>query len=190
MFFSLPKVLKIEDLSIPINLERSSRKTLTIQITKDIELCIKAPLYTSECEIYRFIQQKQFWIYKQAKREMSNAKNRTERSEKEIQELREKARKILTIKSHQYATWIGVSFERIRIGDQRTRWGSCSSKGTISYNWKLILMPEEIMDYVVVHELCHLLEMNHSPRFWQLVADVLPDYAMRRTWLKQHGNEY
>ena len=190
MFFSLPKVLEIEDLSIPIVLERSNRKTLAIQITRDIELQIKAPLRTSEREIYRFLQQKRFWIYKQTKREMASAENRVGRSEEEIAHLREQARTVLTRKSDEYAKRLGVSYQKIRIGNQRTRWGSCSSKGTISYNWRLILMPEEIMDYVVVHELCHLLEMNHSPRFWRLVAEVLPDYAKRRTWLKQHGNGY
>lgn len=190
MLFSLPKILVIEDLNIPIILERSNRKTLTIQITEDIHLLIKAPVRMSEREIYRFLKQKQFWIYKQAKRELSNAKNRIKRSEKEIQELREKAREILTVKSKVYASKLGVSFNKIRIGNQKTRWGSCSSKGTISYNWKLVLMPDEIMDYVVVHELCHLLEMNHSPRFWQLVEEVLPDYKAYRTWLKRHGHEY
>lgn len=190
MFISLPKVLEIEDVSLPIVLERSKRKSLAIQITKDIQLLIKAPLRMSEREICRFLQQKRFWIYKQTKREMDNAKNRIERSEEEIQQLRERAREILTLKSNEYAKQLGVSFNKIRIGNQRTRWGSCSSKGTISYNWRLILMPEDIMDYVVVHELCHLVEMNHSSRFWGLVAGMIPDYVARRTWLKQHGNEY
>lgn len=190
MFFSLPEILEIEDVHLPIVLERSKRKTLSIQITRELQLLIKAPIRTSEKEIYRFLQQKRFWLYKQAKREEANQENRVVRSEEEIAKLREQARKTLTAKSYEYAKRLGVSFQKIRIGSQRTRWGSCSSKGTISYNWKLILMPEEIMDYVVVHELCHLKEMNHSIMFWQLVASILPDYATRRTWLKQHGNEY
>lgn len=190
MSVSLPKNLEIEDMSLPIILERSKRKTLTIQITQDVQLLIKAPFRTSEREIYHFLQQKQFWIYKQAKRIIANESNRIERSDEEIRRLREQARSVLTEKSNDYAKQLGVSFNKIRIGNQRTRWGSCSSKGTISYNWRLILMPEEIMDYVVVHELCHLIEMNHSSRFWMLVSGILPDYAVRKTWLKQHGNEY
>ncbi len=190
MLFSLPKTLEIEDVSLPIILERSRRKTLAIQITKDIKLQIKAPIYTSEREIYRFLQQKQFWIYKRAKSEMTNAENKVERSEEEMNRLREQARVVLTQKSSDYAKRLGVSFQKIRIGNQRTRWGSCSSKGTISYNWRLILMPEPIMDYVVVHELCHLLEMNHSKQFWGLVAGIIPNYAEYRTWLKKNGSKY
>lgn len=190
MFFSLPEILEIEDVQLPIILERSKRKTLSIQVTRQMQLQIKSPLQTSEKEIFRFLQQKRFWIYKQAKREQENQKNRVARSEEEIEKLRELARRILTDKSYEYAQVLGVSFQKIRIANQRTRWGSCSSKGTISYNWKLVLMPEEIMDYVVVHELCHLKEMNHSVHFWNLVASVLPDYTVRRAWLKQHGNEY
>lgn len=190
MLFSLPKVLEIEDVSLPLVLERSKRKTLAIQVTCDVQLWVKAPLQMSEREINRFIQRKQFWIYKQAKRQLVNLEKKTLRSEEELQQLREQARVVLTAKTKAYAQQLGVCFQRIRIGNQRTRWGSCSSLGTISYNWKLILMPDEIIDYVVVHELCHRIEMNHSPKFWQLVAGILPDYALRREWLKQHGNEY
>lgn len=187
---TLPTILEIEDVALPIILEYAKRKTLSIRVTNEIRLQIKAPFGTSEREIYRFLQQKRFWIYKQAKRMIECNVDKVERSEEEIQQLRELARAVLRQKSYQYAEQLGVSFTRIRIGNQRTRWGSCSSKGTISYNWRLVLMPERIQDYVVVHELCHLLEMNHSPRFWQLVGSVIPDYTTRRTWLKEHGNEY
>ncbi len=190
MLFSLPKELEIEDVCLPIVLERGKRKTLAIQVTQDSNLYIKAPFHTSEKQIERFLSQKRFWIYKQAKRIISENEKRVNRDEGEIQELRERARVVLTRKSHIYAEKLGVSFCKIRIGNQRTRWGSCSSKGTISYNWRLILLPEPIMDYVVVHELCHLLEMNHSKRFWALVESIIPDYAERRAWLKKNGNNY
>ena len=190
MFNSLPRVLEIEDVKLPILLERSKRKTLAIQVTKELQLHIKAPFHTSERYIYCFVQQKRFWIYKQAKRIIEDDKVRVERTEEEIQRLREHARTVLTAQSEEYAKQLNVSFNKIRIGNQRTRWGSCSSNGTISYNWRLILMPEAIRDYVVVHELCHLIEMNHSTRFWKLVASILPDYAVHREWLKQHGHEY
>lgn len=190
MFVSLPKVLVIEDVTLPVELERLKRKTLAIQVTRDIHLLIKAPWGMSEREISRFVEQKQFWLYKQAKRMMECKTKHVERSKEEIRILREQAREILTEKTNVYVQQLGVSYNKIRIGNQTTRWGSCSSKGTISYNWKLVLMPEAIMDYVVVHEVCHLKEMNHSSQFWQLVSRVLPDYEQRRAWLKQHGNEY
>lgn len=80
-----------------------------------------------------------------------------------------------------------VAHTRTAIRDQRTRWGSCSSSGTISLNWRLLLAPDEVAEYVVVHEVCHLAEMNHSPRFWALVAELFPDYERPRRWLKSHG---
>ena len=104
--------------------------------------------------------------------------------------LREQARKVLTERTDYYKEILKVDYQRIRIGAQKTRWGSCSSRGTISYNWHLVLMPERIMDYVVVHELCHLVEMNHSPAFWKKVSEILPDYEDRRKWLKENGKRY
>lgn len=76
---------------------------------------------------------------------------------------------------------------RLRIGNQKTLWGSCSARGVVSFNWRLIAAPKPVFEYVVVHELCHLLEHNHGPRFWELVESLVPDYRDRRGWLKQHG---
>ena len=84
---------------------------------------------------------------------------------------------------------VGVTYGRITIRNQRTRWGSCSAKGNLNFNCLLMKAPPEVLDYVVVHELCHRLEMNHSPRFWAQVERVLPDYKVSRKWLREHGNE-
>lgn len=182
--------LVIEDVSLPVDFTRSKRKTLAISVTRDMRLCVKAPLGMSEREIERFIGQKRFWIYKQVKRMQDVADSRVEYSEDEERRLREQARHVLTEKTDIYKQKLNVDYKKIRIGDQKTRWGSCSSRGTISYSWRLILMPEEIQDYVVVHELCHLIEMNHSKNFWALVESIIPDYSRRRAWLKRHGGEY
>ncbi len=79
------------------------------------------------------------------------------------------------------------SVNRISIRSQKTRWGSCSSKGNLNFNWRLVMAPAEILDYVVVHELCHLAYLNHSGQFWQLVSSILPDCRERRSWLKANG---
>ncbi len=88
-----------------------------------------------------------------------------------------------------YHTITGGEYTSITIRDQKTRWGSCSSTGTLSFNYRLIFAPPRILDYVVVHELCHLTHMNHSKDFWNMVASVMPEYKVHRKWLREHGND-
>ncbi len=82
---------------------------------------------------------------------------------------------------------VGKKVNTIRVKDLSSRWGSCSIRGNLNFNWKIIIAPVEILDYVVIHELCHLIHLDHSPRFWGLVQSILPDYALRRKWLRAHG---
>ena len=84
---------------------------------------------------------------------------------------------------------LGVEVKQVRLRSQSSRWGSCSSSGTINYNWRLILAPPHVLDYVAAHEVAHLVEMNHSPAFWATVARTLPDMDRGRAWLKAHGRE-
>ena len=104
-------------------------------------------------------------------------------------EARRAARELVTMLADEEAPELGVAFKRIEIRDQRTRWGSCSTRGTLSFNWRLVLAPFDVLDYVVVHELCHLREPNHSRRFWRLVETRRPDWRAHRDWLHQHGPE-
>jgi predicted metal-dependent hydrolase len=87
------------------------------------------------------------------------------------------------------AAALGVQYSRITLRDQRSRWGSCSSKGTLSFNWRLVLAPHDVLDYVVVHEMCHLVELNHGPSFWKLVERRRPHYRESKDWLDEHGWE-
>lgn len=100
---------------------------------------------------------------------------------------RKAARPIIYLKVEAYARRLKVDYERISIKEQKSLWGSCSAKGNLNFNWKLVLAPPEVLDYVVVHELCHLKEMNHSPAFWELVEQIIPDYKEKRKWLKDNG---
>ena len=88
-----------------------------------------------------------------------------------------------------YHRLTGGNYTSITVRDQRSRWGSCSSRGTLSFNYRLIFAPSVILDYVVVHELCHLTHMNHSKDFWDMVASVMPEYREYRKWLREHGHE-
>ena len=102
---------------------------------------------------------------------------------------RDQAASILQQKAHEFATAFGVIYSRFSIRGQRTRWASCSRRGTLSFNWRLIMAPEPVVDYVVIHELAHLKEMNHTGRFWRLVAERCPSWRERKKWLDDHGTE-
>lgn len=103
--------------------------------------------------------------------------------------LRRLARETFTARAAFYHPLTGGTYNSITVRDQKTRWGSCSSRGTLSFNYRLIFAPPRVLDYVVVHELCHLTHMNHSPYFWGMVEQIMPDYRVYKTWLKEHGDE-
>lgn len=100
---------------------------------------------------------------------------------------RKQAAEIFEKKGMQYAPIVGVEYHKIHIKDQKSRWGSCSGKGNLNFNWRLIMAPESVLDYVVIHELCHLIHMNHSPEFWNLVEKICPAYKEQKHWLKMNG---
>jgi predicted metal-dependent hydrolase len=100
---------------------------------------------------------------------------------------RREARRIFAERAQAHAAVLGVAFDRITVKDTRSRWGSCSAKGNLNFSWRLLLAPPAVLDYVVAHEVAHLCELNHSPRFWAIVAHLCPDYRTHRLWLRQHG---
>jgi predicted metal-dependent hydrolase len=102
---------------------------------------------------------------------------------------RREARARVTLIAQSEAAALGVAPTRIVVRDQRSRWGSCSRRGTLSFSWRLVLAPHDVLDYVVVHEVCHLVEHNHSPAFWELVRRRRPDYGEAKRWLSDHGWE-
>lgn len=102
---------------------------------------------------------------------------------------RKEAALIFQEKAEEFAARLQVSFCDIRIKDQKSRWGSCSSKRNMNFNWRLLMAPEPVCDYVIIHELCHLVHMNHSADFWQLVESICPDYRQYKRWLRDNGKQ-
>ncbi|MCP5072494.1 MAG: M48 family metallopeptidase [Rhodobacteraceae bacterium] len=99
------------------------------------------------------------------------------------------ARERMAVASEHYAEKLGQRFGRISVRDTRSRWGSCTAEGNLMYSWRLVMAPRSVQDYVAAHEVCHLVEMNHSTAYWKLVGQVFPGYQKERNWLKTHGAE-
>ena len=172
---------------------RSSRKTVSLEIRKDGSVLVRAPQRMSKREIEQFVSEHEDWIRKHqamVKARQDEAADVPRLSAEEIHALADRAMQVIPEKVKHFAPLVGVTWGRITIRNQKTRWGSCSAKGNLNFNCLLMLMPDEIVDYVVVHELAHRREMNHSPAFWAIVEGVLPDYAISRQWLKENGEKY
>ena len=172
---------------------RSGRKTVAIHLNQDLTVTVRAPWRASKSEIERILQKKKPWIEKhldqmRRRKEHYDASGTDKLTDEEIQELANKALKYIPERVAYFSKIIGVTYGRITIRNQKTRWGSCSSKGNLNFNCQLMLAPPEIIDYVVVHELCHRKEMNHSKNFWREVEKILPDYKKSVLWLKNEGS--
>lgn len=173
----------------------SSRRTIAVQVSRDGRVTVRSPRSCSGAYIDSFISKNQAWIIKQLEkvRQLDEQRKKAFPHEKQPLSVRDRARyiriarDIFTRKAEYYARIMNVTYGRISIREQKTRWGSCSSQGNLNFNWRLILAPEEVLDYVVVHELAHRREMNHSKAFYAIVESVLPDYRQPRKWLRDKG---
>lgn len=179
---------------VQITIIRSNRRTMAIQVNSDLTVTVRAPVRVSRKEIDRILQEKESWIQKsiQKLREQKasfEAEGTEPLSDVEMKRLAEQAMEYIPGRVAYYAKQAGVDYGRITIRNQKTRWGSCSSKGNLNFNCLLMLTPPDVIDYVVVHELCHRKEMNHSRAFWEEVAKILPGYGKQVQWLKQEGGK-
>ncbi len=169
---------------------RSRRKTVSLEITPAGEVLIRAPLRAAGASLRAFAESRRDWIAKHLAiwRERQAAALPRLTPEEEAK-LRQEAKLLFPRRAARFAPLLGVDFGRVTVRGQHSRWGSCSAKGNLSFNYLLLLAPPEVLDYVVVHELCHRKEMNHSKRFWALVGSQIPDWQARRAWLREHGQE-
>ena len=173
-----------------VEIIKSRRKTISVEIRPDLRVIVRAPYRMPKAEIVKFISEKRGWIEKHHRKMQESMKNQPAQERftmEEIQELASQALAWIPPRVKEYAEKMGVTYGRITIRNQRTRWGSCSSKGNLNFNCLLMLFPEEVRDYVIVHELCHRIEMNHSQRFWAEVEKYCPDYKVLRMKLKEDG---
>lgn len=186
------------DETIPCTIHFSDRKSISIQIKEDATVHVRVPFYTGPGAARRFIEEKREWIrinhQKMCSRLAENAEPALSPAQQKQTEILKKrflnaAKTYFPRRCAELQKLTGGVYDKISIRNQKTRWGSCSQTGTLSFNYRLMMAPPQVSDYVIVHELCHLTHMNHSDAFWKKVADVMPDYAVHRHWLREHGHE-
>ncbi|MES1247972.1 MAG: M48 family metallopeptidase [Actinomycetota bacterium] len=171
-----------------VEVRRSRRaRRWTLSVPWGEPTLLVAPPWMSDDEIAKVIASHREWVAHE--RSKQRPRLRLDPATVSEVEARRAARELVAMLCDEEADALGVSWTSIHIRDQRSRWGSCSTRGTLSFNWRLVLAPFEVLDYVVVHELCHLREPNHSRRFWKLVEARRPEWRRHRDWLHEHGPE-
>jgi len=174
---------------VEYELIRSDRKTVGLQI-RDGRLIVRAPRRMSRQAVEAILAEKRSWIENHLRKAREQLMNEAPKlSSSELYSLAQKALDVIPERVKHYAALVGVDYGRVTIRAQKTRWGSCSTKGNLNFNCLLMLAPPETLDAVVVHELCHRKVMDHSPAFYAEVLRVMPDYYERDRWLKENGSQ-
>ncbi len=194
---------------------RSKRKSLMLQIKSDGSLVVKAPMRVSVDYINDFVKKKRNWIITkqlQIKNKISLHQQKLQHHGNQAQNkillfgkyedfldknltnqnkiillYKQEAMKYIALRVLYYAKIIDVNYKKIKITSARKRWGSCSSKGNLNFSWRLIMAPKQVVDYVIVHEVAHLLHKNHSSKFWKCVQLMMHDYKIHHLWLRDNG---
>lgn len=191
-----------EDMTLPCQIHFSNRKSLGIQIKEDASIHVRAPYYARKRDVEAFVMDKKDWIYKhftditvkitERKTQLPGGEL-TPAMKKQISLLEKRFRKAakdyIPRRCAELQKLTGGYYTKITIRNQKTRWGSCSQTGTLSFNYRLMMAEPAVIDYVIIHELCHLTHMNHSKAFWDKVEGIMPDYKIHKNWLKEHGSE-
>ena len=182
--------------NIDYTIVRSKRRSIGFEVRPGGKITVRIPMRASVNTVKEIIEDKKDWLYemylKQKDKIDTNSLREAERNDPRTAYLEKKyrqaAKRYIYERVEYYIEMIGGHYSSIRIGDQKTRWGSCSNNGTLSFSWRLMLAPPRILDYVVIHEICHLTYMDHSKNFWDLVSVYDPDYKEHRKWLKENGD--
>lgn len=181
-----------QNITIECHILHSNRKSISIQISPEKEVIIRVPNFLSSYQLSQVLEEKKEWILN-SYQSIPDKPELTLRQKRQLVTLenryRKAAKEYIPSRVFYFQKQIGVTPGKIVIRDQKTRWGSCSGNQTLSFNYRLMFAPPCILDYVIVHELCHIKHMNHSDSFWAEVEKILPDYKEKRNWLKQHGQE-
>jgi predicted metal-dependent hydrolase len=177
----------VDDQEIVFEMKRRRRtRSMTVRVYDDGAVIVTRPYWAANKDVFAFVEKNASWIIKSQSRATIIHPDIREQSYDHYEDHKEAARALVHNKIAQWNAHYNFDYNRVSIRQARTRWGSCSSKGNLSFNYKIIFLPEELQDYLIVHELCHLQEMNHSKNFWNLVGETIPDYKELRKKLKNN----
>ena len=173
----MTRKIKIKNLAIPYSFRRSRKaRHLRLMINSRGELSATLPFFLGISILERFIKEKSDWIIKKRSEIAKNPSRLLWKGGKRLyKKHKEEAKALVINKLNYFNCHYRLKFSRLSIRNQKTRWGSCSSKGNLNFNWRIVYLPEECVNYLIVHELCHLKEMSHSKRFWKLVEETIPN---------------
>lgn len=175
-----------------IELIRSGRKSISVEISRDCEIIVRAPYAMTMSEINRFLASRESWIKTHYAKMYESLKQRDipePFTDGELKSMKESLSRKLSLRVNYYSHIMNAEYRKINIRPMKSRWGSCSSERNLCFNSLLDFVPDSVLDYVIVHELCHITEMNHSRAFWTLVKKYMPDYIENRNWLKANGSK-
>lgn len=179
------EIVKLEEINMEYFLRRSKRaKRVRISVNLDGVVAVSLPLFLSKDAARDFVRKNINWVL--AKRKQFAEAGVVRYGVRDYAVYKESARVLAERKIAHFNARYGHEYKKIRIKNQKTCWGSCSKKGNLNFNFRILFLPEHVQDYIVVHELCHLKELNHSKRFWGMVAEAVPDYLQIRRELKQN----
>ena len=182
--------MTVEGISSEIDIIRSCRKTMSAEIHPDGRVIVRAPMKMPEDRIRLFLIEKRKTIEKHVQRRLAENETLTGTrpfTDAEISRMADEAAELIPKRVQYFAELMGIKYNRITIRNQKTRWGSCTSRGNLNFNCLLVMAPPEVMDSVIVHELCHIIHQDHSKAFYDAVYKVFPDYDRCDRWLNENG---
>lgn len=186
----MQKEIELEERKVPYTLKLSSRtKRLRLAVYSGGDFVVTAPRTMFESTIEKFLIQKSQWILKKIEyfKKFSCVVRVRKSTRRDYVLYKEQARSLVKAQLEHFNQTYRFQYNRVSIKDQKTMWGSCSSQGNLNFNYKIALLPERLANYIIVHELCHLEELNHSKKFWDLVTRTIPNYIELRSELKKQG---
>lgn len=175
----------------PVTVQRSRRKTIALSITRGLQVLVKAPVNMPRAAVEEFVERHRGWLEGHLRLQQEHNENAVKHrmSPEQLAELTQRARRLAVDRVAYYGRVMGLAPEGVRITQAKTRWGSCSGKNRLCFSLRIALLPPEAADYIVVHELAHLREKNHGPRFYAVVAACMPDYRERIVTLRRAERE-